>query len=140
MGGDVARIVCEVEVAWCLRLGGAVAIAFALARLAAIAAATLLFFAFGGEPALGMAASASGFGHAFSNCLRDAESRDCRIAEPRSGQIPWNNQNNCRALSRTPAFASPSAFLTIFSSRSIAPEASMTCVERVPCTSRYVFT
>ena len=109
------------EVAWCLRVGGAVAMAFALARLAAIAAAMLFFLALGGVVEEGKPASASGLGQAFSNCLRDAESRACRIVEPRSGQMAWNTQNICRALSRTAALASPSAFLTIFSKRSIPP-------------------
>ena len=45
VGGDNALALCEVDVAWCLREGGAAAIAFALARLAAIAAATLFFLA-----------------------------------------------------------------------------------------------
>src|SRR6266702_5534321 len=43
-GGDMVR---AAEVAWCRRVGGAVAITLALARLAAMAAATLLFFAIG---------------------------------------------------------------------------------------------
>lgn len=43
-GGDMVR---AADVAWCRRVGGAVAIALALARLAAMAAATLLFFAVG---------------------------------------------------------------------------------------------
>lgn len=43
-GGDMVR---AAEVAWCRNVGGAVAIALALARLAAIVAATLLFFATG---------------------------------------------------------------------------------------------
>ena len=121
VGGDVARVVWDVEVAWCLRVGGAVAMAFALARLAAIAAAMLFFLALGGVVEEGKPASASGLGQAFSNCLRDAESRDCRIVDPRSGQIAWNTQNICRAPSRTAALASPSAFLTNFSKRSIPP-------------------
>jgi hypothetical protein len=41
--GEVARA-CEVEVAWCLSEGGDVAMALAFARLAAIAAAILVFF------------------------------------------------------------------------------------------------
>ena len=43
-GGDMVR---AVDVAWCRRVGGAVAMALAFARLAAIAAATLLFFTCG---------------------------------------------------------------------------------------------
>ena len=43
-GGDMVR---AADVAWCRRVGGAVAIALALARLAAMAAATLLFFTVG---------------------------------------------------------------------------------------------
>jgi hypothetical protein len=43
-GGDMVR---AADVAWCRRVGGAVAMALALARLAAMAAATLLFFAVG---------------------------------------------------------------------------------------------
>jgi hypothetical protein len=43
-GGDMVR---AADVAWCRNVGGAVAIALALARLAAIAAATLVFFAVG---------------------------------------------------------------------------------------------
>ncbi len=135
VGGDVARIVWDVEVAWCLRVGGAVAMAFALARLAAIAAATLLFLVLGGVVVVGTPASASGLGHAFSNCLRDVESRDCRIVDPRSGQIAWNTQNMCRAPSRTAAWGSASAFLTNFSKRSIPPY-SMAWDERAPWTSR----
>jgi hypothetical protein len=45
--GEVARAACEVEVAWCLSEGGDVAIALAFARLAAIAAAILVFFVLG---------------------------------------------------------------------------------------------
>jgi hypothetical protein len=41
-GGDMVR---ARDVAWCRRVGGAVAMALAFARLAAMAAATLLFFA-----------------------------------------------------------------------------------------------
>jgi len=43
-GGDTVR---AADVAWCRRVGGAVAIALALARLAAMADAMLLFFAVG---------------------------------------------------------------------------------------------
>jgi hypothetical protein len=44
-GGDMAlEAAWDVDVAWCIRVGGALAMAFALARLAAICAATLLFF------------------------------------------------------------------------------------------------
>jgi hypothetical protein len=47
--GEVARAACELEVAWCLSEGGEVAIALAFARLAAIAAAILVFFVVGVE-------------------------------------------------------------------------------------------
>jgi hypothetical protein len=43
-GGDMVR---AVDVAWCRSVGGAVAMTLAFARLAAMAAAKLLFFACG---------------------------------------------------------------------------------------------
>ena len=66
--GDVA--LCDAEVAWCRRVGGAVAMAFALARLAAIAAATLVFFVVFGLTAGVKAVAASGSGQTFSSCFR----------------------------------------------------------------------
>jgi hypothetical protein len=88
--GDPARrtgTACEEAVAWCRRVGGAVAIALALALLAAIAAATLLFFA--GFGVIGnTAAASSGFGHAFSNCFFATESRPPSSVTPRSLHIP----------------------------------------------------
>ena len=101
-----------------------------------IAAATLLFLVRGGVVADGMDVSAVGFGHAFSSCFRDDESRDCRIADPRSGQKPWKTQKTWRPISRTPGLGSASAFLIIFSRASTPPAASMAWVARAPWTSR----
>jgi hypothetical protein len=69
--GDRGRlgevVVRAVEVAWCRSVGGSMAIAFAFARLAAITAATLLFF---GETESVDPDNKFGSGHAFSSCLR----------------------------------------------------------------------
>ena len=74
-GGEIVR---AADVAWCRNVGGEVAITFAFARLAAMAAATLVFFAAG---VTGITApSDSGFGHAFSSCLRFIESCASSIA------------------------------------------------------------
>lgn len=131
--GGVTTAARAVEVAWCLSEGGALAIAFAFARLAAIAAATLLFLVVGATT--GMAARASGFGHAFSSCLRSMLSWASRITRPLSGQTPWYAQNRLRALCRTPALASPMAFLTDLSSVSSMPVDSILLLARVACSS-----
>lgn len=67
-GGD--ETTRAVDVAWCLSDGGADAIAFAFARLAAMAAATLLFLTWGVCTAVGRLFSTVGSGHAFSSCFR----------------------------------------------------------------------
>ena len=93
VGGDMVR---AADVAWCRRVGGAVAIALALARLAAIAAATLLFFIAG---VVGCTAGRSCWlGHALSNCLRFAPSCASRTTRPRSFHKPSKDQNAARAF------------------------------------------
>jgi hypothetical protein len=128
-GGEVALVMCRLEVAWCLRLGGAEAMTLALARLAAMAAATLLFLLFLGVTG-GKSAVACGFGHALSSCFRATESRDSNMTVPRSGHTPWKTQKQARALSLTPGLGSAKAFLNDLSRVSTPPEASMTCFER----------
>lgn len=137
-GGDVALIAacaCEVLVALWIKLGGAVAIARAFARLAAIAAATLLFFgAACDEPdaSTDIRAAASGSGHAFSRFLRLGVSRALRINFARSDHTLSKVQKAPRAASRTPMLGSWRAFFTIWSRRSAFPEASMTPLDRAP--------
>lgn len=79
---------CDVEVAWCLNDGGAVAITFAFARLAAIAAATLLFLTFGVAGAFAF----DGSGHAFSSCFLAVESNVLIIRAALSSHVPLNTQ------------------------------------------------
>jgi len=133
--GEVALAIWELEVAWCLKLGGALAIVLALARLAAIAAATLLFLLFFGvEGAEG--ATAWGLGHAFSSCLRAMGSRESIMTLPRSCHTSSKTQKHTRALSFTVGLASARAFFSDFSKKSRLPEDSMMCFERWPWTSR----
>jgi hypothetical protein len=100
--------------------------ALALARLAAIAAATLLFLALGVVGAVrGRLAIASGFGHAFSSCLRAVGSRDSRIIVAQSCQTPSNAQNAPRAVSLTAGFGSAKPFFKDFSRISKPPADSM---------------
>lgn len=109
--------------------------ALALALLAAIAAATLLFFGFG-VAATTTPANASGLGQTLSTCFLAVASNVSSIDPPLSGQMPSKTQNNFRALSLTPAFGSPSPFFKHFSRISAPPVASTTCLERVQCTSK----
>jgi hypothetical protein len=92
--GDRGRlgevVVRAVEVAWCRNEGGSVAINFAFARLAAIAAATLLFFAVDTESVDSDNTLESG--HAFSSCFRAAESSPAIIAAPLLCHTPFNTQ------------------------------------------------
>lgn len=134
--GDIARTACDVLVAWWRRDGGAAAFALAFARVAAIAAATLLFLALG-VSAVERAVRLLGLGHALSSCFRAVGSNACRITAPLSGQMASKTQNIFRASSRTLGFGSPRAFLIAFSSRSTPPVDSMACLVRAPCTSRY---
>lgn len=103
--------------------------ALAFARLAAIAAATLVFLVFfgvtGGKPAAN-----SGFGQTFSSCLRANGSKDSRMVAPRSGQTSSNTQKHMRALSLTAGLASDKDFLTDFSRISSPVEDSIACLER----------
>lgn len=133
--GDPARLAgatCDEAVAWCRRVGGAVAIALAFARLAAIAAATLLFLAGFGVEGTKTAAASSGFGHAFSNCFRATESRPPSSVTPRSRQMPSKTQKQMRAFSRTAGLGSASAFFKDFSKISSPPEVSIACLDRWP--------
>jgi hypothetical protein len=111
-------------------VGGDVAIALAFARLAAIAAATLLFLLFFGVTGDETIVAASRSGQTFSSCLRATGSKDSRIALPRSRQTSSKTQKHKRALSLTPTLASAKDFLTDFSKISKPPEASITCFER----------
>lgn len=72
---------CEAEVAWWRKVGGAVAMALAFARLAAMAAATLDFFVAFGVVG-GAATCRPGFGQALSSCFRAGPSRDSNMTEP----------------------------------------------------------
>lgn len=85
--GDV--VVRAAEVAWCRSVGGSTAIAFAFARLAAIAAATL-FFLSGTESV--EPGNKFGSGHAFSSCLRAVESKPAIIAVPLSFHTAFSSQ------------------------------------------------
>lgn len=137
IGGEVARTAWDVDVAWCRSVGGAVAIAFAFALLAAIAAAILVFFVFFGVVGGSTVSITSGFGQDFSSCFRATESRDARIASPRSRHTSSKTQKHTRALSRTAGFGSASARFTDFSRSSSPLEDSMALLARCPCTSRY---
>ena len=90
-------------------MGGAFAIALAFARLAAMAAATLLFFGCTGA-ATDRVASREGSGHAFSTALRAWLSKASRMTAPLSGHTDSNDQKAMRAFSRQDGFAS----LTLF--------------------------
>jgi hypothetical protein len=129
MGGDAALTACEVEVAWCLKLGGDVAIALAFARLAAIAAATLLFLLFFGVAGDKTVATVSRSGQDFSSCFRATASKDSRKTLPRSRHTFSKAQKHERALSLTPILASVKAFFTAFSKISKPPEVSIACFE-----------
>jgi hypothetical protein len=113
--------------------------ALAFARLAAIAAATLLFL--GAVEEVGVEAiglMASGLGHAFSSCFFDEESSLLITKAPLSGQIELKVQKDALAFSRTVAFASPSPFWIDFSRVSRPPLASMAALDREPWISRNV--
>lgn len=131
---------CVADVAWCRRDGGEVAMAFAFALLAAIAAATLLFLdaALGGTGVATSSGTASGLGQAFSSCFRDEESRVAIKAAPRSGQSSWNCQKTRRVVSRTATLGSPKAFFTDFSNSSRPPEDSIAALDRCPWVVRYI--
>lgn len=136
--GDIARAACDVLVAWWRRDGGAAAFALAFARVAAIAAATLLFLTLG-VSVVETAARLPGLGHALSSCFLATESKACRMSAPLSDQMPSKTQNIFRASSRTLGFGSPRVFLTAFSSKSTPPVDSIACFARIPCTSRYTW-
>jgi hypothetical protein len=132
--GEPARFdgsICDADVAWWRSEGGAVAIAFALARLAAIAEATLFFLVFLGVEG-GKLANSSGLGHTFSTCLRARGSKVSKIAKPLSGQTSSKTQNSNRAVSRTGGLVSLKALFRDFSSVSRPPEPSMAFFERCP--------
>jgi len=92
--GDRGRlgevVVRAADVAWCRNVGGSIAIAFAFARLAAITAATLLFFV-GGAESVGPENKLRS-GHTFSSCFRAAGSRPAIIAAPLSFHTAFSNQ------------------------------------------------
>lgn len=105
------------------------AIALAFARLAAMAAAMLVFFAVCGVVA-GNAAASWGSGHAFSSCLRASPSRDSSNARPRPRQTCSKTQKVERTLSLTPGFVSFRALFITFSIVSSEPVDSITCFDR----------
>jgi hypothetical protein len=104
-GGETARRAGGLVTA-CLNVGGAVAIALALARLAAIAAATLGFFLTSSTGVMGV--QASGFGFAFSSCFLAVASSCSAIASALAGQTGSKVQKQVRASGRTPGFGSES--------------------------------
>lgn len=130
--GDNARAACDVLVAWWRRDGGAAAFALALARVAAIAAATLLFLVLGVSATVGATARLLGLGHALSSCFLAIESKASRITAPLSGHMPSKTQNIFRASSRTLGFGSPRVFFSAFSSNSTPPLDSIACFARIP--------
>ncbi len=85
-------------------MGGAVAIAFAFALLAAIAARTLLFFETGVEGAVALGPP----GPADSNNFRAVASSPAIKAAPLSPQIPSKTQKAALAASRTEGLVSTS--------------------------------
>lgn len=135
-GGELARAACEDDVAWWRRVGGDSAMAFAFARLAAIAAAMLVFLVAFGVTGGMIAAAASGLGHAFSSCFRATASKVPKITSPLSCQMASKIQKHLRAFSRTAGFASPNALLRHFSNNSKPPEFSIACLARTPLMSR----
>jgi hypothetical protein len=132
-GGDVVLAICEVDVAWCLSVGGAVAITFAFARLAAIAAATLLFLLVLAVT-VGKRAAFSGFGHVFSSCLRATESRVSKMALPRSCHTSSKTQKHSRVDSLTAGLGSTKDFFNDLSKICRPPEDSRRFFERWPWT------
>jgi hypothetical protein len=136
---------CDALVAWCMSDGGALAMARALARLAAMAAATLLFF---GPVSVGatvtatsvLCASVESTGQAFSTALRVTVSIAANMTVARAGQIVLNDQNVARPVSRTPGFWSDKLFFVSCSIVSAWPEDSHAVRERAPWTSMYVLT
>lgn len=91
------------DVAACRKVGGAVARTFALALLAAIAAATDDFFGAGVATAAA-GAEAPGFGLTFCSSFFAGPSRVLMINSAFAGQISWNIQKTIRACTRTPGF------------------------------------
>jgi hypothetical protein len=140
--GDMARFCGEIvraaDVAWWRSVGGAVAIALALARLAAIAAAMLLFFVAGVGAPVDIDACPPGFGLAFSIALRFVASCASRIACARSGQSASNAQKATRPPWRALGFESASALRSVLSRGSSMPVDSIECRARAPCVSRYL--
>lgn len=131
--GDVVRAAAwDVAVAWCLKVGGAVAIAFAFARLAAIAAATLLFLGTGVLELVDVFVMSSGSGHAFSSCLRAVLSRLFIMTVLLSRHTLSNAQKAARATSLVPGLGSARPFLRHFSRVSTPPALSIVCLERAP--------
>lgn len=108
--------------------------AFAFARLAAMAAAILDFLGTLGV-AEATAPTISGLGHALSSCLRAVPSRASNIAKAQSCHTASKDQNMTLAVSLTAGLGSARAFLTDFSRTSSPPLASMECLERKPCVS-----
>jgi hypothetical protein len=83
-------VVRAVEVDWCRSEGGSFAMVFAFIRLAAITAATLLFFVCGVDCV--DPDNKVGSGHAFSSCFRAVESSPAIIAVPLSLHTAFSNQ------------------------------------------------
>lgn len=104
--------------------------ALAFARLAAIAAATLLFFAAG---VIGAMMTFAPFGHAFSNCFLAVLSNETMMIAPLSFQIPSKTQKAAREASRTAGLLSARPLLMDFSRGS---NASVAYFIFCPCASR----
>ena len=132
--GEVERRVlagvCD-EVAWCRSEGGAAAIAFAFALLAAMAAAMLDFF---GACVAGASdpPTTEGSGQAFSSCFFAVPSRLFKITMALSGHTEWNVQNMTRLFSRTAGLGSARAFFTERSKTSMPAAESMLAFARAP--------
>lgn len=94
------------DVAAWRRVGGAVAIAFAFARLAAIAAATDDFFATGAFTSVDVLAPGGAPGLAFSSCFRATLSKLSMMAAAFVGHSRSNIQNDRRDFSFTTGFGS----------------------------------
>lgn len=124
-----------------MRVGGAIAIAFAFARLAAMAAARLDFLGTSEvallepEPNTTCTCGAVGSGHTFSMFFRFEGSREARMIAARAGQMALNDQNACREASRAAGLVSASPFLTRLSSASTCPALSNDDFARVPLMS-----
>lgn len=134
-GGETARRAGGLVTA-CLKVGGAVAIALALARLAAIAAATLGFFLTSSTGVIGV--QAPGFGLAFSSCFL-AEASSCSASTKAfAGQTGSKVQKHVRATGRTPGLGSESVLWRDLVIMSTPPLLSIACFDLAAWVLRYV--